>query len=78
MGIGPIVGHTMAALAIRFVILWAVVTKVVEGQQLLTTRQHDNLKPAEIRFDSRAIRWMEFSKPARPAQAPQQVNASKT
>lgn len=81
MGIGPIVGQTMAGLTVWLVIFWAaVVTKVAEGQQhLLTTRQHNNLKAAEIRFDSRAIRWMDFSKPnERQAHAPQQVNATKT
>ena len=75
MGTGPTVGQTMAGLTIWLVILWAAaVTKVTQGQHLLSSRQPDNLKASEIRFDSRAIRWMDFSKPERQVQAPQQVH----
>lgn len=69
MGIRPIVGSgqttmdRMAAASMRYVIFWTVMMGVTGGQELLTTRNHDNLNAAEIRFDSRALHWMDFSKP---------------
>lgn len=68
MGIRPIVGSGQtamgrAAAAMRYVIFWTVMMGVTGGQELLTTRNHDNLNAAEIRFDSRALHWMDFSKP---------------
>lgn len=68
MGIRPIVGSGQtamgrAATAMRYVIFWTVMMGVTGGQELLTTRNHDNLNAAEIRFDSRALHWMDFSKP---------------
>lgn len=69
MGIRPIAGSVqtttgrMAAAAMRYVIFWTVMMGVTGGQELLTTRNQDNLNAAEIRFDSRALHWMDFSKP---------------
>jgi hypothetical protein len=69
MGIRPIVGSgqttkdRMAAASMRYVIFWTVMMGVTGGQELLTTRNHDTLNAAEIRFDSRALHWMDFSKP---------------
>lgn len=69
MGIRPIVGSgqttkdRMAAASMRYVIFWTVMMGVTGGQELLTTRNHDNLNAAEIRLDSRALHWMDFSKP---------------
>ena len=69
MGIRPIVGSgqttmdRMAAASMRYVIFWTVMMGVTGGQGILTTRNHDNLNAAEIRFDSRALHWMDFSKP---------------
>ena len=67
----PFAGQTMGiAVAIRSVLfIWAVVvTRLTAGQEtLLTTRHHENPIVTEIRLDSRAIRWMDFSKPERPS-----------
>jgi hypothetical protein len=69
MGIRPTVGSgqtTMGRMVdamLRYVIFWTVMVGVTGGQELLTTRNHDNLNGAEIRFDSRALHWMDFSKP---------------
>lgn len=70
------VGQTMDVLAIRSFILWVVlVSRVTAGQELILTRQYDNLKPTEIRLDSRGVRWMDFAKPERQ---PQQVRPQDT
>lgn len=75
MAIRSFDGQTMGLVTLLSFLFWAVVTKVTAGQELILTRQFDNLKPAEIRLDSRAIRWMDFTKPERQPQ--QQVGPQK-
>ncbi|XP_057379029.1 uncharacterized protein LOC130701097 [Daphnia carinata] len=66
MGIRPTVGSGQSAMAtatLRYIIFLSVMMGVTGGQQLPTPRNHDNLNAAEIRFDPRALSWMEFTKP---------------
>lgn len=70
MGIRPAVGSGQSAMAsmsatMRYIIFWSVMMGVTGGQELPTPRNHDNLNAAEIRFDPRALSWMEFTKPER-------------
>lgn len=68
MRIRPTVGSGQPVMAsmtatVRCIIFWTVMMGVTGGQELLLARNHDNQNAAEIRFDPRALSWMEFAKP---------------